>query len=143
MGLVLLFAVTQSAIINSGFGEAARLDRAAPIALGAFFALLGYVMRQIKQNYTIGVRLPWTLESEKAWDVTHAFVGRAWISVGLTTAGLAAIPENVIDVGGASVALLLGGLAVSTAAAVVIAYRTWRDDQRRRRSTTRRRAPRR
>ena len=130
MGLVLLFAVTQSAIINSGFGEAARLDHAAPIVLGAFVALLGFAMPQIKQNYTIGVRLPWTLESEKAWDASHAFVGRAWISVGLTTAGLAAIPENVLELGGAPVALLLGGLAVSTAAAVVIAYRTWRDDTR-------------
>ncbi len=135
MGLVLLFAVTQSAIINSGFGEAARLDHAAPIALGAFFALLGYVMPQIKQNYTIGVRLPWTLESEKAWDASHAFAGRAWISVGLTTAGLAAIPENVLNLGGAPVALLLGGLAVSTLAAVVIAYRTWRDDTRPNRPT--------
>jgi uncharacterized membrane protein len=143
MGLVLLFAVTQSAIINSGFGEAARLDQAAPIALGAFFALLGYAMPQIKQNYTIGVRLPWTLESEKAWDAAHAFAGRAWISVGLTTAALAAIPETVLDLGGAPIALLLGGLAVSAVATVVIAYRTWRDDQRRRRSATRRRAPRR
>jgi uncharacterized membrane protein len=87
-------------------------------------------MPQIKQNYTIGVRLPWTLESEKAWDASHAFVGRAWISVGLTTAGLAAIPESVLELGGAPVALLLGGLAVSTAAAVVIAYRAWRDDTR-------------
>ena len=130
MGLVLLFAVTQSAIINSGFGEAARLDQAAPIALGAFFALLGYAMPQIKQNYTIGVRLPWTLESEKAWDAAHAFAGRAWISVGLTTAALAAIPETVLDLGGAPIALLLGGLAVSAVATVVIAYRTWRDDTR-------------
>jgi uncharacterized membrane protein len=143
MGLVLLFAVTQSAIINSGFGEAARLDHAAPIALGAFFALLGYVMPQIKQNYTIGVRLPWTLESEKAWNASHAFIGRAWVAVGATTAALAAIPETVVDLGGAPVVVLLGGLAVSTVATIVIAYRTWRDDQRRRRSTTRRRAPRR
>ncbi len=89
------------------------------------------------------MRLPWTLESEKAWDVTHAFVGRAWISVGLSTAGLAAIPETVVDLGGAPVALLLGGLALSIVAAIVIAYRTWRDDQRRRRSAARRRAPRR
>ena len=143
MGLVLLFAVTQSAIINSGFGEAARLDHAAPIALGAFFALLGYAAPQIKQNYTIGVRLPWTLESEKAWNASHAFIGRAWVAVGATTAALAAIPETVVDLGGAPVVVLLGGLAVSTVATIVIAYRTWRDDQRRRRNTTRRRAPRR
>jgi len=100
-------------------------------------------MPQIKQNYTIGVRLPWTLESEKAWNASHAFIGRAWIAVGTTTAALAAIPETVVDLGGAPVVVLLGGLAVSTVATIVIAYRTWRDDQRRRRSTTRRRAPRR
>ena len=51
--------------------------------------------------------------------------------------------ETGVDLGGAPVVVLLGGLAVSTVAAIVIAYRTWRDDQRRRRSTTRRRAPRR
>jgi len=89
------------------------------------------------------VRLPWTLESEKSWDASHAFIGRAWISVGLTTAGLAVIPETAVDLGGVPVAVLLGGLALSIVAAIVIAYRTWRDDQRRRRSTTRRRAPRR
>ena len=130
MGLVLLFAVTQSAIINSGFGEAARLDHSAPIALGAFFALLGFTAPQIKQNYTIGVRLPWTLESEKAWDASHAFIGRAWIAVGATTAALAAIPEAVVDLGGAPVIVLLGGLAGSIVATIVIAYRTWRADTR-------------
>lgn len=130
MGLVLLFAVTQSAIINSGFGEAARLDHAAPIVLGAFVALLGFAMPQIKQNYTIGVRLPWTLESKKAWDASHAFVGRAWISTGLSAAALAAIPESVVQLGAAPVGLLLGGIALSTLAAVVIAYRTWRAELR-------------
>ena len=130
MGLVLLFAVTQSAIINSGFGEAARLDHAAPIVLGAFFALLGFAMPQIKQNYTIGVRLPWTLESEKAWNAAHAFVGRAWIAVGGTTAALAAIPETVVDLGGTPIIVLLGGLAGSIVATIVIAYQTWRADAR-------------
>lgn len=144
MGLVLLFAVTQSAIINSGFGEAARLDRAAPVVLGTLFALIGYALPQIRQNYTIGVRLPWTLESEKSWDATHVFVGRAWISVGLTSAVLAATPDSIIDLGGAPIALLLGGLAVSTAAAVPISYRIWRSEVRtpRRYRRTARRKPR-
>ena len=137
MGLVLLFTVTQSAIINSGFGEAARLDHSAPIALGTFFALLGFTAPQIKQNYTIGVRLPWTLESTKAWDASHAFIGRAWIAVGGTTAALAAIPEAVVDLGGAPIVVLLGGLASSIVATIVIAYRTWRADARPTRRSTR------
>ena len=53
MALALLVAVTQSAIINSGFGEAARLDHAVPLVAGAFFAILGYAMPNIRQNYTI------------------------------------------------------------------------------------------
>ena len=87
-------------------------------------------MPQIKQNYTIGVRLPWTLESEKAWNAAHAFVGRAWIALGGTTAALAAIPETVVDLGGAPVIVLLGGLASSIVATIVIAYRVWRADAR-------------
>ena len=80
--------------------------------------------------YTIGVRLPWTLESEKAWNAAHAFVGRAWIAVGGTTAALAAIPETVVDLGGTPIIVLLGGLAGSIVATIVIAFRTWRADAR-------------
>ena len=96
VALSLLVAVVQSAIINSGFGEAARLDRAVPIVAGSLFAILGYAMPNIRQNYTIGVRLPWTIESEAAWDAAHRFVGGIWILVGAVTAllGLLALTSR-------------------------------------------------
>jgi len=120
VALSLLVAVVQSAIINSGFGEAARLDRAAPIAAGTLFAILGYAMPNIRQNYTIGVRLPWTIESEAAWDASHRFIGGIWILVGTATAllGLLALSE-------AAALTLLIGLTLSIAGTVYVAYRVW------------------
>jgi uncharacterized membrane protein len=133
MGLTLLFAITQSAIINSGYGEAARLDHAAPIVLGALFVLLGFAMPQIKQNYTIGVRLPWTLESVAAWDAAHATVGRAWIVVGLVTAALAAIPTSVVSLGATPIVVFLIGVSASLARASYVSYATLKSETRRRR----------
>ena len=125
MGLILLFAVTQSAIINSGYGEAARLDHAIPVALGALFVLLGYAAPQIKQNYTIGVRLPWTLESVAAWDAAHITVGRAWIVTGAVTALLGVIPTDIVDLGAAPLFVFFVGLVSSVAAATYVAYTTF------------------
>lgn len=120
VALSLLVAVVQSAIINSGFGEAARLDRAVPIAAGALFAILGYAMPNIRQNYTIGVRLPWTIESEAAWDASHRFIGGIWILVGVVTAllGLLGVSEGAI-------LTLLAGLALSVVGTLFVAYRVW------------------
>jgi uncharacterized membrane protein len=125
MGLVLLFAVTQSAIINSGYGEAARLDHAVPVVLGALFVLLGYAAPQIKQNYTIGVRLPWTLESVAAWDAAHITVGRAWIVTGAVTALLGVIPTDIVDLGAAPLLVFFVGLAASLVATTYVAYSTF------------------
>jgi len=120
VALSLLVAVVQSAIINSGFGESARLDRAIPVVAGTLFAILGYAMPHIRQNYTIGVRLPWTIESEAAWDASHRFIGGAWILIGVTTTilGILAFIELAV------VTLLLG-LALSVAGTIFVAYRVW------------------
>ena len=130
MGLVLLFAVTQSAIINSGYGEAARLDHAVPVALGALFVLLGYAAPQIKQNYTIGVRLPWTLESVAAWDAAHITVGRAWVVTGAVTALLGVIPADIVDLGAAPLVVFFAGLVSSVVAATYVAYTTFSAEKR-------------
>ncbi|MFM9165763.1 MAG: SdpI family protein, partial [Candidatus Limnocylindrus sp.] len=133
VALALLVAVTQSAIINSGFGEAARLDFAVPIVAGAFIAILGYAMPNIRQNYTIGVRLPWTIESEAAWDASHRFIGGIWILVGVLTALLGYFGQSV-----AAILTLLIGLTLSSAGAVFVAYRVYRREPRSSRTKRRR-----
>jgi uncharacterized membrane protein len=37
---------------------------------------LGITMPKMKQNWFMGVRTPWTLESVRVWDETHRFAGK-------------------------------------------------------------------
>jgi uncharacterized membrane protein len=87
--------------------------------------LLGYAAPQIKQNYTIGVRLPWTLESVAAWDAAHITVGRAWIVTGTVTALLGLIPTEIVDLGAAPLLVFFVGLAASLVATTYVAYSTF------------------
>ncbi|MFI5202117.1 MAG: SdpI family protein [Candidatus Kapaibacterium sp.] len=48
------------------------------IGLLIMFFGIGLAMPKLKQNYMIGIRLPWTLESEDNWNRTHAFAGKLW-----------------------------------------------------------------
>lgn len=39
--------------------------------LGLVFIFIGYMLRQAKRNFFIGIRTPWTLSSDNVWDKTH------------------------------------------------------------------------
>lgn len=39
--------------------------------MGILFIAIGYIMRQAKRNFFIGIRTPWTLSSDYVWDKTH------------------------------------------------------------------------
>ena len=53
------------------------------ILIGMLFILLGNYMHKIKQNYTIGIRVPWTLNSEQNWNQTHRFASWVFILAGM------------------------------------------------------------
>jgi len=40
-------------------------------ALGLLFIFIGFMLRQAKRNFFIGIRTPWTLSSDRVWDKTH------------------------------------------------------------------------
>jgi uncharacterized membrane protein len=40
-------------------------------ACGIFFFYLGFLLEKAKRNYFIGIRTPWTLNSDTVWDKTH------------------------------------------------------------------------
>ncbi len=51
--------------------------------LGIFFIFTGNLMYNIKPNYFVGVRVPWTLENEDNWRATHHLTGILWVIGGL------------------------------------------------------------
>ena len=60
------------------------------VFMGVLFLVLGFILPKCKQNYTIGIKLPWTLHDEENWDKTHKLAGKLWIIGGIvmTIAGL-------------------------------------------------------
>ncbi|WP_409969170.1 SdpI family protein [Bengtsoniella intestinalis] len=53
------------------------------IFVGLLFVIIGNYLPKSKQNYTIGIRLPWTLNSEENWNRTHRLAGKIWVLMGL------------------------------------------------------------
>jgi uncharacterized membrane protein len=51
--------------------------------MGIFFIVVGNLMYNIKPNYFVGIRIPWTLESESNWRATHRMAGKLWFIGGI------------------------------------------------------------
>ncbi|MBR6515072.1 MAG: SdpI family protein [Clostridia bacterium] len=58
------------------------------------FIIIGNYMPKIKQNRTLGIKLPWTLESEENWNATHRFAGKVWFVGGILCLGCVFVPEK-------------------------------------------------
>lgn len=47
------------------------------------FTILGNYMRSFRPNYFVGIRTPWTLESEIVWKKTHELGGKLFFYNGI------------------------------------------------------------
>ncbi len=115
-----VFAVTLATSFNP------MLDVTPLIAIGllCLFFGLGFAMPKLKQNYMIGIRLPWTLESEDNWNRTHAFAGKLWVRGSLVGIVIALIFQSV------SLFIALGVLIVMVIWTVVYSYRIFQEEKR-------------
>nr|WP_321351026.1 SdpI family protein [uncultured Methanoregula sp.] len=56
-----------------------------PILMGLLFIALGSIMPNIGRNTLMGIRFPWTLESDEIWKKTHEHGGPAFMAAGILT----------------------------------------------------------
>jgi uncharacterized membrane protein len=79
-------------------------------------------MGKVRPNFTLGVRTPWTLSSDIAWDKTHRLSGLlmvVWGGALLASAGLAPAAYGLAIAAG-------GGLALAVVS-IVASYLYWRE----------------
>ena len=67
-------------------GIKVNISAAVSILMGTLFILLGNYLPKLRQNYTIGIKLPWTLCSEENWYRTHRLGGKLFILGGILVA---------------------------------------------------------
>lgn len=76
---VLLHTLTYAAAL----GKQVQMEVILPVFIGLLFSIIGNYMPKCRQNYTIGIKIPWTLNSEENWNRTHRFAGWVWTFGGL------------------------------------------------------------
>ena len=67
----------------AALGKDIPMEMIMPVFLGLLFVVIGNYLPKCKQNYTIGIKIPWTLNSEENWNKTHRFAGILWVVCGL------------------------------------------------------------
>ena len=53
------------------------------VLLGLLFVIMGNYMTKCHQNYTVGIKLPWTLHSTENWNRTHRLSSRLFLAAGV------------------------------------------------------------
>ena len=104
MQAVLLYTVYQAVHGDHSFD----IGRGFFAGIFLFFALMGNVMGKVRKNFYIGIRVPWTLASERVWNDTHRLA--AWV---MTGAGVIGFLMTVLGVPfWVSFALLVGSMVI-------------------------------
>lgn len=110
-------------LVTLGFALGLPLDvpRLIISGVGVLLAVLGVAIRDVKQNYFVGIRTPWTLADPEVWRRTHQVGGLAFGIVGVVIA-LAALllPLEIV------VAVVLVGVLGVTLFSVGYSYWAWR-----------------
>nr|MBQ5811845.1 SdpI family protein [Clostridia bacterium] len=56
-----------------------------PLFMSVLFIIIGNYLPKCKPNYTIGIKIMWTLNDEENWNKTHRFAGKLWVVCGIVT----------------------------------------------------------
>lgn len=118
-GSLILFNVVNGFMLYTALNKVTDLsaigyDRVFAIVLSALQIVIGNILPKCKQNYIIGIRVPWTLESETVWYRTHRFGGRLDVAAGTVCLVLSLVlPQK------AAFWVAMGALLATAAAAVI------------------------
>jgi uncharacterized membrane protein len=86
IAVVALISALSISILYSSQQGAISFNRLFNPLMGVFFIVIGNLMYNIKPNYFVGIRVPWTLESPDNWRATHRLGGKLWVAGGLLIA---------------------------------------------------------
>lgn len=63
-------------------GVKVNVGMLASLIVGIIFIVVGNYIPKSRQSYTVGIKLPWTLDSTENWNRTARLSGKLWIASG-------------------------------------------------------------
>lgn len=92
--LAAFLAEVHGLILGSGLGLEMHVHRVVPFSIGVLVTAIGAYLPRFKRNWWAGVRTPWSLASDPAWDETHRQAGPLWVAGGLCLAATGLVAAN-------------------------------------------------
>ncbi len=83
-------------VYAAALGRELQPDFVGILLIGLMFVVIGNYLPKCKQNYTIGIKVKWTLENEENWNATHRICGKIWVAGGLLIMACVFLPEAIV-----------------------------------------------
>lgn len=96
LALMVTFWLLSMLILYVGLGNVVNMSKAVPTIIGGLFIVLGIFLPQVRRNFFVGMRLPWTLKNEIVWNKTHHLSGKVFLISGIIIVLAAFLLENLI-----------------------------------------------
>jgi uncharacterized membrane protein len=119
IGMLYLHGLTLAVAL----GYDVNVSRGMLFGLGLLFAGLGNYLPRLRSNWWMGIRTPWTLESEEVWRRTHRLGGRTFVVGGLLCMIAAMLPWRVAPW------VAMAGLVLAGLVPVIYSYVIWRQER--------------
>lgn len=72
------------------------LEKFLCFGMALFMIVAGNVMGKTERNFFIGIRLPWTINSEQNWRATHRFAGKLMVIFGVALFAVSFVKASTI-----------------------------------------------
>ena len=102
-----LFAALHAVILAQTMNRELNMIRLLLCVLFVFFALMGNVMGKIRRNFYVGIKVPWTLASDRVWNETHRLAAWLWVAAGVVGLLFAWTPWFLVGFGVLGVAVVV------------------------------------
>ena len=112
-------------VYASALGADIDMGRSVMCFIGVLFVIVGNYLPKCRQNYTVGIKLPWTLADEDNWNRTHRLAGVLWIA-----GGLMILAAGLLGRGPLSYALFIAAIVLMTAVPTAYSFTLYRRKSR-------------
>lgn len=113
--LVLLIAI-DFGTLYIGLGHDLEMPKLICILVGVLFIVIGNYMQQVKSNYFVGIKTPWTLANEAVWNKTHRVGARCFMIAGFVIMLAFLFPVKWIPV------VIVGAAIICSVIPIVYSY---------------------
>lgn len=93
--LGIFFGMITASVIWGIVNNSNSIQKLMPLSILFLFMLIGNYLGNIRPNYFVGIKVPWTLNNDEVWTRTHKMAGKLWFWGSLVGMALYFVVEKI------------------------------------------------